>query len=186
MADCIEKDVKDLLRRDCVANKKAGFRPYILLAKWNDVLTWPTFKSTDITLSENEKDVTTTGDIVLKAGKAFKKIEAVEIEKIDLNTKKNGNSFETELKLKAQNTDDSRGWCKNATGVRFIALVYENDYEKPLLLGHENGYFVELKKDGVDAKFGMVYSDDKSIDLAFDYKPEVPFRYTGAIDTIVE
>ena len=69
---CVDKLVSDLKRSDCVASEKAGFKPYLKVAKYSDVLTFCGFgNSTDSTFSENQKKLVTSGDIVLKPNKKW-------------------------------------------------------------------------------------------------------------------
>ena len=61
-----------------------------------------------------------------------------------------------------------------------VVLVFETDGALPVLLGHSDGYFAEFKKDGADVEFGEKYEDDKYADIMLEYKPLMPFNYTGA------
>ena len=180
---CIEKDMKDLLRHDCEAAKKAGFKPYLLIAKWNQVTDWYTVGTPIQGMSDNEVAVTTSGNITLKAGKSFHRIEAMEKGMIKMNTKKNGNVFETELKIRCQNTDDVRGWTVNRTGERLVILSFELENEPPIILGSKD-FYAEIKKDGADIEFGEKFTDDKFTDITFTYDPIMPYRYKGTIDEV--
>ncbi len=182
---CVDKLVSDLKRSDCTASEKAGFKPYVKIVKYSDILTWCGFgNSTDIAFSENQKKLVATGDIILKANKKWSTIEAAEVGMIKLSSKKNGNAWTSELKIRLQNSLESRGWSKGAIGARLVILSFETEGDKPLLIGHSDGYYAEVKKDGAEAEFGEKYSDDKYLDITFTYEPELPFVYVGAIDEV--
>lgn len=182
---CIDKLLSDLKRSDCVASEKAGFKPYMKIVKFSDILTWPGFgDSLDVSLSINQKKLSTTGDITLKVGKTWSRIEAAETGMIKLTCKKNGNAWTSELKIRLQNSLESRGWTKGLVGSRLVALVYETEGDKPLIFGHSDGFYLEVKKDGAEADFGEKYSDDKFLDIMFQYEPELPYVYSGEVDMV--
>lgn len=175
-----EKEIKKLMRSDCIAGHRAGFRPYILFALMNDVSAWCTFgDETAITYSALEKKVLTKGNITLKEGKFWQRVEVLDQGKIKLTTKKAGNAWKTEAKARLQNSMETRGWLTDAQGSRLIALVFESDETNPILLGHKDGYYAELKKDGGDVEFGEMFDDDKYADITLEYMPNMPFNYTG-------
>lgn len=179
---CVDKDVEDLRRSDCVASKKSGFKPFVLFAKWSDVTTWPQFgDSTAVNRTVSEKTLITKNDVILALGKTWKKIEAADVGMIKLSSKKNGNAWMTDLKIRLQNSLDSRGWASANTATRFVAIVFETEESDGLLFGHPDGYNIQPKKDGGEADWGEKYEDDKFLDLTLEYKPFLPFQYNGSL-----
>lgn len=179
MGNC-SKEINKLKRSDCVASEKSGFKPFILLALFSDIVKWCTFgNNTTAGFSTLEKKVLTKGDIELTAGKFWQRVESSELGMIKVSTKKAGNAFMTELKQRLQNSLETRGFLTDIPGSRLVALVFETDGALPVLLGHSDGYFAEFKKDGADVEFGEKYEDDKYADIVLEYKPLMPYNYTG-------
>lgn len=179
MSNCA-KEISKLKRSDCVASEKAGFKPYILVVLLSDILTWCTFgDNTGTGYSTLEKKVLTKGDIVLKTGIFWQRIESAETGMVKVDTKKSGNAYMTEMKQRLQNSMETRGFLSDIPGSRLVVLAFETDGEFPILLGHSEGYYAEFKKDGAELQFGEKYADDKFADITLEYQPEMPFNYTG-------
>jgi hypothetical protein len=189
MANCVETAVRELQRKDCFAKKNAGFKPYMLFAKLSDVKTWCEFgdssaAATSAGYSELEKTLITKGDIVLNGTLKWVKVDAIEKAKIKIETKKDGNNRKTDISISVQNSLEARAWSDDIFGVRLIALVYETDESSPLLFGHSDGFFIELKKDGATDSYGEKYEDDKMIMHNFMYEPKRPFVYLGKVNGV--
>jgi hypothetical protein len=179
---CIDKDLSNLKRSDCVAAEKSGFKPYLLIATWADIETWCTFgNNAEESYSANEKKVLTAGNISLKAGKKWIKAEVIDLEKIKVSFKKNKNSVTSDIEGHFQNSMETRGWSKDLFGKRVVILAYETESSLPLLFGHSDGWFAEIKPDGMEGDFGMTFVDEKQIKITFEYKPLMPYNYTGTI-----
>ena len=181
MSNCA-KEISKLKRSDCVASEKAGFKPYILVVLYANILTWCGFGDKSIaagSYSKNEKKVLTTGDIVLKQGEFWQRIESADTGMLKVTTKKAGNAWMTELKQRLQNSMETRGFLSDIPGSRLVVLAFEKDGALPILLGHSDGDYAEFKKDGADVEFGEKYEDDKFADITLEYKPEMPYNYAG-------
>jgi hypothetical protein len=184
MANCVETAIQALARKDCEAKKNAGFKPYMLFAKLSEVKTWCEFgdPTSSGSYSALEKTLITKSNIVLNGSLKWVKVDAIDKGKIKIETKKNGNNRVTEIVLPTQNTLEARAWADDILGTRLVALVYETDESNPLLFGHSDGFFLELKKDGSTDTYGEKYEDDKMIMHTFTYEPKRPFVYLGTVN----
>lgn len=181
--NCVDTAIRELTRKDCFAKKNSGFKPYILFAKLTDVKTWCDFGDASNTgYSELEKNLITKGNIVLNGTTKWVRVDAIEKGKIKIETKKNGNNRVSEISIPVQNSLEGRAWSDDIFGVRLVALVYETDETSPLLFGHSDGFFIELKKDGATDSYGEKYDDDKMIMHNFMYEPKRPFVYLGTVN----
>lgn len=178
---CVEEEIESIKRSACVASEISGFVPYFLVAKWSDILSFPTIgNSTASGYTKSEKRLMTVGSFIFNPGKTWNRIEAAELQKIDLETTAKGNSWESVMKVMIQNSMHTRGWSDAMKNERLVILAFESDKTNPVLLGTSQ-YFAKFGKDKAKVKFGGDFNAEKGIDIEIEFMPKMPAVYMGTV-----
>lgn len=166
----------DLLQETSIDNAPGVVLIYA--AEKADVLTWPSMPGS---ISTNADNVQSSGNIAMKTGKKFEKIEItagqVTLEEKTSGGPRQGSPMSTLKVKRAGISADAIGWLKVNKNKEIVVIVKDRNGLTRMLGDVNQGAFITE----IDTKTGAKQGDERGIEFTIEYMGMEAIVYPGTI-----